>query len=700
MYAAQNAQNLGTQVEIPENRPTAHRLGFQTFKAKTILQRLNHGEKLSPEDFFTLRKSLKKILRIIQEIDVNEELPENSDSIELRNMLTKAARNMVAFLSTDSPDIRTIQKDIFQINSLIPFTPQQVSITPEPASAPSNNFPQKEKNTSEILRNMSDKREATGIQMPRPAGASPMKNITEQDQRRSNPGRGQLESTRRSIKNALYTMRDVMQDDDMTENMQNSFQEKIADIGDDMIEYLNTDNQNMQLNLELNDKIEEVLEDIRKTVEVENEQFEEISNQEEDEVEQEEEEDEVDPPLFIPAMSAGPETETATQQNGSIPGLEIVTSIPTSQPFVQSNQELTPEFQEKKIKSLEDRFKCHLQEKINILKDHGRIQHSRLFNTFDRIDLLERNIELINSRLNSLFGKIEHNAKPKPAESTQKCPRKSRSPSKSPRKSPVKRKPSPRKQNRSRSPSKSPAKAQSKSPSKQTGKALWCKVKSNVRSRSVKSPETQTTNTKSASQSKQRSKTVRKSHSDPLPESPRSPRMGPSKAFAQELSKAKPRSKSGRFKSSKSKKTSPKKQSISRKGRTKSRSKSPPKRRQKSPKNQKSNKQTPYVYESKSPVRLVSSPERSPKKATKNAVQTPVKKTRGQKRQIETSDTPTESVSSSSLTSSSSASTVVTKKLKKSPKKMSTRSMRVQNSISLLNIDNIRDIEAIHKVRN
>ena len=46
-----------------------------------------------------------------------------------RNMLTLAARNMVAFLSTDSPDIRTIQKDIFQINSLIPFTPQQARIT-------------------------------------------------------------------------------------------------------------------------------------------------------------------------------------------------------------------------------------------------------------------------------------------------------------------------------------------------------------------------------------------------------------------------------------------------------------------------------------------------------------------------------------------------------------------------------------------
>ena len=51
-----------------------------------------------------------------------------------------------------------------------------------------------------------------------------MKNNQEQGQRRSNPGRGQLESTRRSIKNALYTMRDVMQDDDMAENMQNSFQ--------------------------------------------------------------------------------------------------------------------------------------------------------------------------------------------------------------------------------------------------------------------------------------------------------------------------------------------------------------------------------------------------------------------------------------------------------------------------------------------
>ena len=63
----------------------------------------------------------------------------------------------------------------------------------------------------------------TGIQVPRPAGASQMRDPPEgQGQRRSN--RGQLESTRRSIKNALYTMRDVMQDDDMTENMQNSFQ--------------------------------------------------------------------------------------------------------------------------------------------------------------------------------------------------------------------------------------------------------------------------------------------------------------------------------------------------------------------------------------------------------------------------------------------------------------------------------------------
>ena len=63
----------------------------------------------------------------------------------------------------------------------------------------------------------------TGLQVPRPAAASPMRDPPEgQGQRRSN--RGQLESTRRSIKNALYTMRDVMQDDDMTENMQNSFQ--------------------------------------------------------------------------------------------------------------------------------------------------------------------------------------------------------------------------------------------------------------------------------------------------------------------------------------------------------------------------------------------------------------------------------------------------------------------------------------------
>ena len=75
---------------------------------------------------------------------------------------------------------------------------------------------------------------APGTKVPRPAGVSPMK-ITgsqnaknpEQGQRRSN--RGQLESTRRSIKNALYTMRDVMQDDDMTENMQNSFQAILLD---------------------------------------------------------------------------------------------------------------------------------------------------------------------------------------------------------------------------------------------------------------------------------------------------------------------------------------------------------------------------------------------------------------------------------------------------------------------------------------
>ena len=124
----------------------------------------------------------------------------------------------------------------------------------------------------------------------------------------------------------------------------------------------------------MNDKIDEVLEDIRKTVEVDNEEIEEIP--EEDEVEQEEEE-EVDQPLFIPVMSAGPELENAPtqQQSGSIPIENPVTSIPSSQPvtqpFVQSTpsfQELTPEFQEKKIKSLEDRFKCHLQEKINILK--------------------------------------------------------------------------------------------------------------------------------------------------------------------------------------------------------------------------------------------------------------------------------------------------------------------------------------------
>merc|ERR1712168_1600796 len=97
----------------------------------------------------------------------------------------------------------------------------------------------------------------------------------------------------------------------------------------------------------------------------------------------------------------------------------------------------------------------------------------------------------------------------------------------------------------------------------------------------------------------------------------------------------------------------------------------------------------------------VSSPERSPKRGAKKGKQSPVKKTRGQKRQVETSDTPTESASSSSLASSSSASTVVvSKKLKKSPKKMSTRSMRVQTSFEKLNLDNIRDIEAIQKVRN
>ena len=120
--------------------------------------------------------------------------------------------------------------------------------------------------------------------------------------------------------------------------------------------------------LELNDKLDEVLEDIRKTVEVDNEKI--VSNSEEDDEVEQEDEEVVDQPLFIPAMSAGPELETATQQSGSIP-LENVTSIPSTQPpFVQSNsfQELTPEFQEKKIKSLEDRFKCHLQEKINILK--------------------------------------------------------------------------------------------------------------------------------------------------------------------------------------------------------------------------------------------------------------------------------------------------------------------------------------------
>ena len=134
----------------------------------------------------------------------------------------------------------------------------------------------------------------------------------------------------------------------------------------------------------MNDKIDEVLEDIRKTVEVGNEdneevEIEEIPNAEGDEGEGEE--DEVDSPLFIPKMSAGPENAGPIQeQNGSIPRVsaENITSIPPNtsrvsshqpnQNFVQSNQELTPEFQEKKIKSLEDRFKSHLQEKINILK--------------------------------------------------------------------------------------------------------------------------------------------------------------------------------------------------------------------------------------------------------------------------------------------------------------------------------------------
>ena len=141
----------------------------------------------------------------------------------------------------------------------------------------------------------------------------------------------------------------------------------------------------------MNDKIDEVLEDIRKTVEVDNEEIEEISNPEEDEVEQEEEEV-VDQPLFIPAMSAGPELENAPtqQQSGSIPLENPVTSIPSSQPvtqpFVQSTpsfQELTPEFQEKKIKSLEDRFKCHLQEKINILKVKKLLLRPRKDFSFD-----------------------------------------------------------------------------------------------------------------------------------------------------------------------------------------------------------------------------------------------------------------------------------------------------------------------------
>ena len=75
--------------------------------------------------------------------------------------------------------------------------------------------------TDNNVRNNPPGEAITGLQVPRPAAASPMRDPPE-GQRRSN--RGQLESTRRSIKNALYTMRDVMQDDDMTENMQNSFQ--------------------------------------------------------------------------------------------------------------------------------------------------------------------------------------------------------------------------------------------------------------------------------------------------------------------------------------------------------------------------------------------------------------------------------------------------------------------------------------------
>ena len=131
----------------------------------------------------------------------------------------------------------------------------------------------------------------------------------------------------------------------------------------------------------MNDKIDEVLEDIRKTVEDGHEdneevEIEEIPNAEGDEDERTEM-DEVDSPLFIPKMSAGPELENSTQnpQSGSIPRVSaenVTSTIPTQNShhtqFVQPNQELTPEFQEKKIKSLEDRFKSHLQEKINILK--------------------------------------------------------------------------------------------------------------------------------------------------------------------------------------------------------------------------------------------------------------------------------------------------------------------------------------------
>ena len=156
----------------------------------------------------------------------------------------------------------------------------------------------------------------------------------------------------------------------------------------------------------MNDKIDEVLEDIRKTVEDGHEdneevEIEEIPNAEGDEDERTEM-DEVDSPLFIPKMSAGPELENSTQnpQSGSIPRVSaenVTSTIPTQNShnqtqFVQPNQELTPEFQEKKIKSLEDRFKSHLQEKINILKVSRTVRPS-LDNNFRFRIMVESNIQ-------------------------------------------------------------------------------------------------------------------------------------------------------------------------------------------------------------------------------------------------------------------------------------------------------------------